>query len=245
MPPEDHRDLSRRPTVPKSVAGRAGRPPLVNRELIISTARNIPADKLTMKSIADVLGVDRKTLHYYVKDLDSLRELVAFDVFESEFAQANLPADADWRDLLRAVAYALRAALIAVGSLLSYADISGIAGTGVLRRHEGNLRALVHAGFDVEEAGLAYTFISELAYTGAREALNIAEQLARTDTAADPPPDVRNEVSQAAAELPLLSQLVELRGGSDYHNKQFEFGIETLLVAMDVILARRESRGAT
>ena len=193
-----------------------------------------------MQSVADALGVDRKSLHYHVKDREGLLELVALDVFESEFRRINLASEGDWRDLLRTVANAMRAALIAVGSLLTYADLRGIGGQALLGVHEDILQSLLAAGFDLEEAGLAYALVSDLAYCGAREAMFAAKeamQAGTTKRGAPPEADIRDAMTDDADNgLPALSQLVKVRSAEGYRDEQFEFNLWVLIVGLEKLL---------
>jgi TetR/AcrR family tetracycline transcriptional repressor len=226
---------------------RPGRPPVISREMIVAAARGLASQDLTMKSVADALGVHRKSLHYYVKDREGLLELVASDVFESELRQSILPSEGNWRDLLRAVAYAVRAALFEVGSLLTYTDLRGIGGQAVLGVHEGILESLLAAGFDLEEAGLAFTLCSDLAHCGAREAMIAAKDAARaeqTKAVAPHEADIRDAMTSGAlGDLPLLSELVEVRSAEGYRDKQFEFSLWVLIVGLEKLLASKPDPG--
>jgi TetR/AcrR family tetracycline transcriptional repressor len=209
--------------------------------MIIAAARSLASRELTMQSVADALGVHRKSLHYYVKDREGMLEMVAADVFESEFRRADLPWEGDWRNLFRAAGRAMRAALIEVGALLTYADFRGFAGQESLGVSERILEALVAAGLDLEQAGLAFALLSDLAYCGAREAMiaaNEALQLERAQQGAPVEPDLRDEIAGAGAEdLPLLRQLIDVRSPAGYRDKQFEFSLSMLIIGLEKLLA--------
>ncbi len=203
--------------------------------MIVGAARALPPQDLSIRAVAAALGVDRKSVHYYVKDRAGLQELVAIDVFEAQIRGWDIPRDADWRELLRAVAYAMRSTLSAVGSLLTYTDIQAFAGIDGLRATEDMLQRLIAAGFTVEEAGLAYKFVSDLAYCGAREDLRAASERHGADGGSrGRRADIRDTLPNAEGnEDSALRQLVELRSGDRYRDRQFDFGLRVLVVALE------------
>ena len=68
-----------------------GRPRQITRERIVSAARTLAPEQLTMQAVADVLGVDPKALNYHVGDRETLRELVAVDAFTVELSRMEIP----------------------------------------------------------------------------------------------------------------------------------------------------------
>ena len=86
----------------KAVASRVGRPPSVTVQAIVAAALEIGLEKVTLKQIADQLGVAQATLYRHVNNRDELLRLAAFQLT----LQRQLPtaANAHWTDL--AVRYA-------------------------------------------------------------------------------------------------------------------------------------------
>lgn len=138
-------------------ARRRGRPRQITRERIVSAARTLAPEALTMQAVADVLGVDPKALNYHVGHRDGLRELVAVDAFEVELSRVALPSVGDWRDVLRSYAAALRDATVKLSVLATYFRLP-TNGLGALEPVERVLQELVAAGFSVDEAENAAAF---------------------------------------------------------------------------------------
>lgn len=132
----------------------------------MAAARSVPREQLTMKAIADALGVSRKALHYHVGDKEGLLNLVVADLFETELATIDLP-DADWRVVLRAWAHAFRDGVLQVGVAATYVQLHGMAGMTAMRLTERVLQSLFDAGFDETLARRGLTVISNVAMTHA------------------------------------------------------------------------------
>ncbi|MCK9925339.1 TetR/AcrR family transcriptional regulator C-terminal domain-containing protein [Frankia sp. AgPm24] len=164
------------PAAPAKVAPAAGRrgpgrPPRLNRELIVAAAAEIDPEALTLQAVADRLGVDRKAINYHIPGRDELLALVAERSLVAELGQLVLPLD-DWPQATRVFATGLRAALLSSNSLSLY--VSTLPSAGVLRPADQLLHALLGAGFDDAAAGRALTLICAAVFEDAR-----AELLAR------------------------------------------------------------------
>lgn len=149
---------------------RRGRPARINREQIVAAALGVTPAPLTMQAVADVLGVDRKSVKYHIGDRETLLALMASAVFEAEFDRVPPPADGDWRDVLRWYAYRVRNAITQLGVHDAF-PMEGAIGLAALDQAEFVLHALVDAGFAVEQAGRAANTIAELALSAARDSL--------------------------------------------------------------------------
>jgi TetR/AcrR family transcriptional regulator, tetracycline repressor protein len=212
-----------------------GRPARISRERIIAAARTIAPEALTMQKVADVLGVDPKALNYHVRDRDGLRQLVVLDLFESELRRVKMPRGGDWRDVVRAYVHALREATIKLGVLAVAIHLPGSQGLGALSPVEGVLQALVGAGFNVEDAGRALTFISEMAYVAGRDALRVAENPVHPDI-----PGISAALRSAAVgDFPVLRQVVAAQAGAAPDQGQFEFSLEVIIAGLEQAVAAR------
>jgi TetR/AcrR family transcriptional regulator, tetracycline repressor protein len=210
-----------------------GRPARISRERIIAAARTIAPEALTMQKVADVLGVDPKALNYHVRDRDGLRQLVVLDVFESELRRVKIPRGGDWRDVVRAYVHALRDATIKLGVLATAIHLPGTEGLGALDPVERVLQALVDAGLDIEQAGRALTFISELAYATGRDALRSAENPIHPDV-----PGIATALrSVAADDFPVLRQVVAAREDGRPDTGQLEFSIDLVIAGLEKLAA--------
>ena len=188
-----------------------------------------------MRAVADQLGVDRKSLNYYVSDREGLLELVALDAFETAFHRLELPADGDWRDLLRLFATAVAEALTQVGVLIWHVRFSGTVGMSVLAEIEHMIESLVEAGFDAMEAGRTMRLLADVAFAAAREALQAerghidlqAEHVARTLN------------SESGHGFPLLREVATTREAAAGIGDQFAFDLELVISGLE---RRLESR---
>lgn len=193
------------------MTGRArGRPPRISRDQIVAAARGLASRDLTMQAVADTLGVSRKALHYYVGDREGLLSLVLLDRFERELGGVKLPADDDWRKVLRAYGIAFRDGLVQVGVATDFNRLRGIGAAAALALADRVLAVLLSAGFDPDTARHALTAASNIAQSAAHDS---ASQTAsgmhrhRAETAAalerepaDTYPALRRVLSSAASQ---------------------------------------------
>jgi TetR/AcrR family transcriptional regulator, tetracycline repressor protein len=212
-----------------------GRPARITRERILSAAREIAPEALTMQKVADELGVDPKALNYHVGDRDGLRQLVAVDVFESELRRVEMPAGGDWRDVVRAYVHALREAIIKLGVLALSIHLPGAQGLGALGPVESVLEALVGAGLDIDDAGRALTLVTDMAYVAGRDALRSAENPVHPEV-----PALASALRSAAThDFPVLRQVVAGQAGAVKDEGQFEFNLEVVITGLEQVVATR------
>jgi TetR/AcrR family transcriptional regulator, tetracycline repressor protein len=205
---------------------RRGRPRQISREQIVAAARSVPRDELTMKAIADVLGVSRKALHYHVGDKQGLLNLVVADLFESELADVDLP-DADWRTVLRAFAHAFHRGVLQVGIAATYVQLHGIAGMTAMKLTE----RVVHAGFDETLARRGLTVVSNVAMTHAHIDLVKAQHGIYPQEA-----ELTDVLSQASLEqFPGLRRILAFVQ-NEAPDDQFEFELDLAIAGLEQLL---------
>lgn len=182
-----------------------------------------------MQAVAVVLGVDRKALSYHVSDLNGLRELVAFDVFDSELSRVELPADADWREVIRRYANATRDAVVTVGALAMYIRLPGAGGVRTLVPIERVLQSLVDAGFGVDDAGRIVSMLTEVAYSTGRDTLQANDSKIHPDV-----PDVaRTLMSASDTDFPVLRTLIAARQSAGSGDGQLEFDLAVIIAGLE------------
>jgi TetR/AcrR family tetracycline transcriptional repressor len=210
-----------------------GRPRQISRERIVSAARSLPPETLTMQAVAEALGVDPKALNYHVGDRQGLRELVALDVFESELRRVELPGDGDWRVVVRSYAAALRDAFSELGVLATSFHLPAASGLGALAPVERVLQALVDAGLDIEQAGRAMTLITETAYAAGRAAVLASQNRVHPNV-----PEVAGALELAPKDdFPVLRQVV----ASKTEEGQLEFGITVIIAGLEQVLRANDA----
>jgi TetR/AcrR family tetracycline transcriptional repressor len=210
-----------------SSPGRRGRPPRINRNLVISAALSVAPGPVTMQAVADALGVDRKAVSYHVGDRESLLALMASTVFTSEFARLPAPTRGDWRDALAWYAHTIRRALTQLG-IHDVFPLEGAIGHAALEQAEFVLGSLVEAGFDVEQAGRAANIVVELAISAARDSL--------LRTGQQNHPQYEEAIgamgSADSADFPVLGQVVVAMSAARNVDAQFDFNLSVVFAGL-------------
>ncbi|NOR00281.1 TetR/AcrR family transcriptional regulator [Mycolicibacterium fortuitum] len=193
----------------------------------------MPPGELTMQAVADALGVDRTTLHYYVGDRDGLLELVVADLFETELRSIRLPEGASWQEILRAYGSAIRQGVLKLGVTATSFRLSGTGGAASLALAEQVLRALTTAGFGTDDAGRALTLVSGLAMSAAHDVLGSAGSRLRHQT----PEVVRALKELPSSDFPLLSGVVAERAAVTTATDDFDFNLDIVVAGLERYLA--------
>lgn len=203
-----------------------GRPPRITRERIVSAARTLPPEELTMQAVADVLGVDPKALNYHVGHRDGLRELVAVDAFAAELRGVAIPTEGDWREALHSYAAALRVAWLRLGVLATYFRLPAT-GLGALEPVERVLQKLVDAGFSVADAGNVLRLVSDLGHAAGREAVFVSQSREHPYVV-----EVVTALSTAAPDaFPVLRQIVT--AGDEDASDQLEYSVDVVIAGLE------------
>jgi len=139
----------------------AGRPPKINREMIAEAAHEIGLDGLTLKAVADHLGVTTAALYHHVANKDDLMRAAA----EHSARVVPLPVDhgQDWAQWLLEWANYNRDVFTSRPGLLAQYMEGAIPLEATLRNLEVILSVLVREGFTVAEANEAYSLVSSCA----------------------------------------------------------------------------------
>jgi TetR/AcrR family transcriptional regulator, tetracycline repressor protein len=210
--------------------GRGGRAGL-SRARIVEAARGLDADELTVKAVADRLGVDRAAVHHHVSDLDTLRELIALDAFTLRFAPVEIPSGADWREACRLLAVSMYEAVLSSGRLGTYVRFRSI-DVALLEPVEQTLRIMMAAGFDDETAARSLAALASLATDIARERLLTDRPVGHPQV-----PGLLEALEQRGPELTVLRRLAEADLVS-YNDAQLDTSLELVLDGMAARLTR-------
>lgn len=189
----------------------------------------MPARDLTMQAVADVLGVSRKALHYYVGDRQGLLSLVVVDRFETELERVELPADGDWRAVLRSYASAFREGLVQVGVSVDHTPLRGAGATAALMLAERVLDVMLTAGFAPDDARRGLTALANVAQTAAQSAIRASA--GQHDYGAE----TIAALHQADDEYPALRRALNDAPAPDQH--QFDFEVDLIMAGLEVVLA--------
>ncbi|MEV0541836.1 TetR/AcrR family transcriptional regulator [Nocardia salmonicida] len=192
-------------------------------------------EAITMRRVAQELGVEAMSLYNHVPNKDAILD----GVVDSVFAAIELPAAgcADWREAIRARARSARSVLAQHSWALGLMDSRRNPGSATLRHHDAVLGVLRQAGFSLPMAAHAVSLIDS--YVG-------GFVLQEANLPVSVPADVEEVAGGILAnlpadELPYLTEMIvdhALRPGYDYSG-EFGFGLDLILDALE---ARRGQR---
>ncbi|WP_018547878.1 TetR/AcrR family transcriptional regulator [Streptomyces sp. LaPpAH-108] len=151
---------------------RLGRPPRLNRERIVTAALKRDLRTVTMRDLAEDLGVSHSALYRHVKNRDDLMDLVSETVVE-RIIPTTEPTAATWRDWLTTLAWRMHDEFLsAPGFAARVAAPHRHAPTPFARLRDSVTRAFRLAGADEEMAEQSwYVFgLGVTQWLGARQA---------------------------------------------------------------------------
>lgn len=185
-------------------------------------------EALTMRKLADELGVAPMALYRHVANKDDLID----GMVDVVFSQIDLPSDGeDWRTAMRDRAISVYEALSrhrwAIGLMESRVN----PGPANLRHHDAVIGSLRSAGFEMERVATAYSVLDSYIYGYAMTKMNLP-----FDDTSDIV-DLAQEMLQPfpEGEYPnLLAFLMEhaMKPGYDYGN-EFERGLDIVLDGLE------------
>jgi AcrR family transcriptional regulator len=209
----------------------------LSQERVLRTAVEL-ADRhgiewLSMRKLADELGVSAMSPYYYVPNKDRLIDGM-IDIVFSEIEPPSL--ELEWKEAMRRRAVSTREALNrhrwAVGNMEGRTDH----GPANLRLHDAVLGCLRAAGFSIEMSVHAYSVQDAYIYGFA---------LQETDMASETPDDFAAEAQRqmdayadVLADYPHLVEVVGghvAQAGYDY-DKEFLFGLDLILDGLERLL---------
>jgi AcrR family transcriptional regulator len=199
-------------------------------------------ESLTMRKLADELGVGAMSLYYYVPNKDELVTGMA-DII---FAEIELPPDdVDWQTAMRRRALSTREALNRHRWAVGLMESQEMPGPASIRLHDAVLGCLREAGFSIEMTIQAYSVIDAYIYgfalqektvpfDSAEDAAALAQEQARRLDA-----QAQEQQLALADEFPYIAEVVAghvAKVGYDFGHA-FEYGLDLILDALE---ARRE-----
>jgi AcrR family transcriptional regulator len=187
------------------------------------------AEAITMRRVAQELGVEAMSLYHHVANKDAILD----GVVDRVFASIELPpADRDdWRGAIRVRACSARAVLSRHRWALGLMDSRPNPGPATLRHHDAVLGVMRRAGFTLPMAAHAVSiidsYISGFVLQESNLPLETPEQLR----------DVAGGILEQLPvdELPHLTEMIvdhALQPGYDYAS-EFGYGLDLILDALD------------
>jgi AcrR family transcriptional regulator len=182
---------------------------------------------LTIRSLAQHLGVKPMSLYYYVAGKDEILD----GIVDLVFSEIDLPSvDGDWRSEMVTRANSARRTLRRHSWAIGLMESRKNPGPATLRHHNAVLGTLRAAGFSIEMTAHAYALLDSYIYGFALQEASLPFRGPDSPTdGAGPmrqqfPVDAYPHVAEMATEY-------ILRPGYDFGN-EFEFGLNVILGAL-------------
>lgn len=201
----------------------------LSRAIIVNTACQLDHHELNIQAVANELGVDRKAIHHYVPDLNTLLSLVAEETFASHFDGGASADCASWQEALRLHAAALANAAMATGNLVTYLDPRGpMAVPRFIASTEAALELLVSVGATDHQALRTIAMLTNICLAYARDMVSDADTRR---------PALLHQAlsSQDAGSLPVLTRM-DAASLHSYDHAQLEFSLDILISGVEVFL---------
>jgi AcrR family transcriptional regulator len=228
--------------------GRRGPRPALSVATIVRSAIELAdgdgLEAVTMRRLAEVLGVRPMALYTYVPGKSELLDLM-LDAVYREMPRSAWPGD-DWRARVAAVARDNRALFEAHPWAAAISISRPPLGPGLLAKYEHELSAFAHAGLDDVETDAALTFVLDFVRSSALAAHDA--RATRRDTG-------MTDEEWWTANAPLLARLIDedayptasrvggaagaAHGGAYSPDHAWEFGLERVLDGLGVLIGRR------
>jgi AcrR family transcriptional regulator len=215
----------------------------LSKERVLHTAI-VLADRggleaLTMRRLADELGVGVMTLYYYVPHKDELIE----GMVELVFSEVQLPPnDVDWKQAMQQRAISTRDALNRHRWAVGLMESNPRPGPQSFRVHDAVLGCLREAGFSIELTIQAYSVLDAYIYGFALQEKTIpfddaaGAAAVATEQVREFAADAEEHQSAALAdEFPYLAEIVAghvAKVGYDFA-ESFEYGLDLILDALE------------
>lgn len=231
--------LKRQP--PARSRARPGPAPALDLRNIIRAALELldqaGFDGLTMRNLAERLGVKAASLYWHIQSKQDLLSLVA-----DEICAPIHPPDPGlpWQRQLEALGKQYRAALLSHRDAARVLGASGSpSGPNILRLTEIVLATLLHAGFKGKDAAYAGSLLNDYVVMFVLEERRAADMQAQY-AAKDSAPEASSRIAALPAqEYPSLRSLADELMWFDA-DARFRFGTETLIHGLEARLAKRK-----
>ena len=189
-------------------------------------------EALTMRTLAEMLGVAPMALYRHVASKDDLIDAMVDVVF----GESGVPAGGgDWQSSMRKRAISVREALSRHPWAVGLMEARRTPGPANLRHHDAVLGRLRAAGFDIAMAAHAYSLMDSYIYGFALTKINLPFEPATAgdvaETMLEPFP-----VNEYPNLVELLNEHV-MKAGYDYGD-EFEYGLDLILDGLGKARAR-------
>jgi len=209
---------------------REGRPRL-SRERVLSGAMEVAdaggIDALTIRSLAQNLGVKPMSVYYYVANKDEILD----GIIDLVFSEIELPAaGGDWRAEIARRAHSARQVLRAHPWAIGLMESRTSPGPATLRHHDAVIATLRGVGFSHELTAHAYALLDSYTYGFALQEVGLPFE--GSGTVADVAGPIMEQFS--TGEYPHLVEMTTdyyLQPGYDFGD-EFTWGLDLILDAL-------------
>ncbi|MFN0246187.1 MAG: TetR/AcrR family transcriptional regulator [Kofleriaceae bacterium] len=224
---------------PRKAARRKREP--VSRERALRVAVDV-ADagglaELTMRRIADELGVEAMSLYHHVPNKDAILD----GMVDFVFTEIELPArDVDWKTAMRRRAASMRAVLLRHRWASSLMESRTNAGMATLAHHDAVLGCLRGAGFSIALTAHAYAVLDSYIYGFVHTEIQLPFQTTEETHAV-----AKDMLAKFPADgFPHLAELArEHIFKPDYmFANEFDYGLELILDGLERARRREKKR---
>src|SRR3954470_18146591 len=203
--------------------------PRLDRDKVLRGAMKV-ADRggigaLTIRSLADELGVKPMTVYYYVKN----KEEILDGIVDIVFSEIELPTvGGDWRTELASRARSAREVLRRHPWAIPLLESRTSPGPATLRHHDAVLGVLRAEGFSAAATAHAYALVDAFLYGHAVQEASLPFE--GPEGPAEVAPEVVESMSHAG-DFPHLTEMMAsyyLRPGYDFA-EEFQIGLDAVL----------------
>lgn len=218
-----------------AIANEGPRPRLTRERVLAAAIAHADAgglEALTMRTLAEMLGVAPMALYRHVANKDDLIDAMVDVVF----AEVGVPSGGgDWKTSMRRRAIAVRDALSRHAWAVGLMESRRTPGPANLRHHDAVIGRLRAGGFDVAMAAHAYSLMDSYIYGFALTKMNLPFE---TETAGDVAEAMLEPfpVNQYPNLVEFLSEHV-MKPGYDYGD-EFEYGLDLILDGLNTAAGR-------
>jgi AcrR family transcriptional regulator len=183
---------------------------------------------LTMRRLAQELGVEAMSLYHHVASKDDILD----GMVEQVFSEIDLPADdTDWKTAMRRRAASVRAALTRHPWAISIMESRASPGPATLRHHDAVIGCCRRAGFPIEMAAHAFSLLDSYIYGFVLQEVNLP--FGEADDLDEMVGAILPDLS--AEEYPHLTELTVrhvLQPGYSY-GAEFDFGLGLIVDGLE------------
>jgi AcrR family transcriptional regulator len=205
--------------------------PRLSRERVLEAAMAVAdeggIDALTIRSLAQSLGVKPMSVYYYVANKDEILD----GIVDLVFSQIELPtADGDWRAEIHRRAHSARRVLRAHPWAIGLMESRTSPGPATLRHHDSVIATLRGAGFSHALTAHAYALLDSYTYGFALQEVGLPFE------GSDSVGEIAEPIMErfATGDYPHLTEMATdyyLQPGYDFGN-EFGWGLDLILEAL-------------